>query len=110
MIADTEDLTFGYWVRRRRKALDLTQDQLADRVGCAAVTIRTIESGMRRPSPPMAERLANCLLVEPGERAAFLRASRAVLAEDDLPNPATAPIMQGGPSHMRAEPPAPVTA
>ena len=27
--------SFGYWLRRRRKALDLTQDDLARQVGCA---------------------------------------------------------------------------
>ena len=32
--------SFGYWVRRRRKALDLTQAELARWVGCAAVTKR----------------------------------------------------------------------
>jgi isochorismatase family protein len=26
--------SFGYWLRRRRKALDLTQDELARQVGC----------------------------------------------------------------------------
>jgi len=27
-------VSFGHWVKRRRKALDLTQDALAQRVGC----------------------------------------------------------------------------
>ena len=31
--------SFGYWVRRRRKALDLTQVALARSVSCATVTI-----------------------------------------------------------------------
>ena len=30
-----EPASFGYWVRRRRKALDLTQADLARKVGCA---------------------------------------------------------------------------
>jgi hypothetical protein len=34
------DASFGYWVRRRHKALDLTQDALARQVGCAETTIR----------------------------------------------------------------------
>ena len=40
--------SFGYWVRRRRKALDLTQAALAQRVGCAKVTIQKIEAEERR--------------------------------------------------------------
>ncbi len=41
--------SFGYWVRRRRKALDLTQEELAERVGCAVITLRKIEADERRP-------------------------------------------------------------
>ncbi len=39
-----EQFSFGAWVRRRRKALDLTQAALAQRVGCAEVTIRKLEA------------------------------------------------------------------
>ena len=35
-----EMASFGYWLRRRRKALDLTQATLAERVGCALITIQ----------------------------------------------------------------------
>ena len=35
---------FGYWGRRQRKALDLTQAALAQKVGCAPITIRKIEA------------------------------------------------------------------
>jgi transcriptional regulator with XRE-family HTH domain len=45
-----EDIPFGHWIRRRRKALDLTQEALAQRVGCSVATIRKIETGSRRPS------------------------------------------------------------
>ncbi|HET9221265.1 MAG TPA: tetratricopeptide repeat protein, partial [Roseiflexaceae bacterium] len=76
--------SFGYWVRRRRKALDLTQAELAQRVGCADVTIRRIEADERRPSRQIAERLADCLTIPELERAAFLRAARAELAADQL--------------------------
>jgi transcriptional regulator with XRE-family HTH domain len=34
-----DQASFGYWIRRRRKALDLTQSDLAARVGCAVITI-----------------------------------------------------------------------
>ena len=36
--------SFGDWVRRRRKALDLTQEHLAQQVGCALATIKKIEA------------------------------------------------------------------
>jgi predicted ATPase/transcriptional regulator with XRE-family HTH domain len=79
--------SFGYWVRRRRKALDLTQDALARQVGCALSTIRKIEADERRPSRQIAERLADLLEIGPHDRAAFLKAARAEQAVDQLAEP-----------------------
>src|SRR5262245_54674557 len=81
--------SFGEWVRRRRKALDLTQEQLARQVGCAEVTIKKIEADERRPSRQIAERLAESLQITPAQRAAFVQAARGELATDrlDLPLP-----------------------
>lgn len=64
--------SFGYWVRRRRKALDLTQGDLAQRVGCAVVTLRKIEADERRPSLAMAQRLAKCLMLPAAESSRFI--------------------------------------
>jgi predicted ATPase/class 3 adenylate cyclase len=82
-----ENSSFGYWVRRRRKALDLTQTELAQRVGCAMVTIKKIEADERRPSRQIAERLADLLAVPPAERESFLRAARAQKAAHSLTDP-----------------------
>lgn len=68
--------SFGYWVRRRRKALDLTQAELAQQVGCALVTLKKIEWDERRPSPQMAERLADYLVIPAAERDHFLGMAR----------------------------------
>ena len=75
-----ERISLGYWIRRRRKALDLTQAKLAQQVGCAVATIKKIEADERRPSPLMAERLAECLGIPAAERAAFLQVARAEVA------------------------------
>ena len=77
MSPSDDNPSFGYWLRRRRKALDLTQAGLAQLVGCAVATIKKLEADERRPSLPMAERLADCLAVPTAERTAFLRAARA---------------------------------
>jgi class 3 adenylate cyclase/transcriptional regulator with XRE-family HTH domain/tetratricopeptide (TPR) repeat protein len=79
--------SFGYWLRRRRKALDLTQEALAQQVGCSEVTIRKIEADERRPSRQIAERLAVVLAIAVDERAAFLQAARAELGADRLATP-----------------------
>ena len=54
-----EEHSFGYWLRRKRKALDLTRAGLAEQVGCSAGTIQKLEEEERRPSAQMAERLAD---------------------------------------------------
>src|SRR5262245_17346324 len=76
--------SFGYWLRRRRKALDLTQEELARQAGCAIGTLKKIETDERRPSKQLAERLADCLAIPTAERAAFLKVARATLAIDQL--------------------------
>lgn len=76
--------SFGYWLRRRRKALDLTQESLAKSVACSCFAIRKIEADKRRPSLRLAERLADKLAIEPQERQAFLEAARALRATDRL--------------------------
>jgi predicted ATPase/class 3 adenylate cyclase/Tfp pilus assembly protein PilF len=89
--------SFGEWLRRRRKALDLTQAELADRAGCASGTIKSIEGDARRPSKQLAERLADVLDLRPDERAAFLKAARAELSPDQLsfPTQAVARVVGG---------------
>ena len=76
--------SFGYWLRRRRKALDLTQEALARRVCCSGFTIRKIEADERRPSRPLAERLTAALAIPEAERRDFLDAARALHATDRL--------------------------
>ncbi|HEY0733322.1 MAG TPA: helix-turn-helix domain-containing protein [Herpetosiphonaceae bacterium] len=70
------DISFGRWLKQRRKALDLTQDDLARQVGCSVVTIRKIEVDERRPSRQIAELLAHHLAILPHERSAFLQFAR----------------------------------
>lgn len=76
--------SFGAWVRRRRRALDLTQEELAQRVSCSIVTIRRIEADERRPSRQLAARLADYLEIPQEERAAFIKVARAERAVDRI--------------------------
>src|SRR5262245_32878593 len=82
-----EYASFGAWIQQRRKALDLTQAELAERVGCALGTIRKIETDERRPSKQFAARLAEQLQLAPDEQALFLKAARAELGVDRLAPP-----------------------
>jgi predicted ATPase/transcriptional regulator with XRE-family HTH domain/Tfp pilus assembly protein PilF len=86
--------SFGYWVMRRRKALDLTQKALAGLVGCSLSTIRKIETDERRPSDQIAALLARHLAIPPEEQAAFLASSRGEHASDRLPEPQQGAVLQ----------------
>jgi predicted ATPase/DNA-binding XRE family transcriptional regulator len=68
--------SFGYWLRLKRKALDLTREGLADRVGCSAATIQKLEEEERRPSSQIAERLAEIFNIPLNEQTDFLRFAR----------------------------------
>lgn len=81
----TEAPTFGQWLRRRRKSLDLTQDELAARVPCAKGTVRRLESDDLRPSKQLAERLADVLGVPPQAQA---RAKFIAFARNGVAQPA----------------------
>ena len=63
----------GSRCRGRRKALDLTQAELAQRVSCSPDLIQKIESDVRRPSRRVAKQLADCLGLDAVERVALSR-------------------------------------
>jgi predicted ATPase/transcriptional regulator with XRE-family HTH domain len=71
-----EQHSFGYWLRLKRKALDLTREALADRVGCSVSMIRKLEDEERHPSAQIAELLAEIFKIPPTERPDFLRFAR----------------------------------
>ena len=71
-----EQHSFGYWLRLKRKALDLTREALADRVGCSVSMIRKLEDEERHPSAQIAELLAEIFNIPPTERPAFLQFAR----------------------------------
>ncbi len=88
------DLSFGNLIKKHRHVRDLTQAELARRVGCATITIRKIEAVTLRPSVQIAERLATVLDIPLDERAAFVRLARTALLADRSPPPVpTPPVM-----------------
>ena len=100
-------VTFGEWLSRRRRVLDLTKKELAQRAGCGVTTIRKIEAGERRPSKELASQLAACLDVAPEEYAAFITFARAEPYPDRPPPPAPAARSPGAVSAPVAAAPLP---
>jgi len=82
---------FGEWVKRRRKALDLTQEQLAQSAGCSIFALRKIESGERRPSRQLAELLADPLEISSEEKETFVKVARGTLNLERLQPPLLGP-------------------
>ena len=80
----TMEYSFGTWIKRRRKALDLTQQELARRVGCSVSAIVKIESDERRPSHQIAELLARQLDIPEDQHDQFLKVARQEKAVDSL--------------------------
>ncbi len=76
-------LLFGTWLKECRKALDITQEELARRVGCAPVSIRKFEAGTLRPSRQMAETLAARLTDDAEKQAAIVRMARTVASGEE---------------------------
>jgi len=109
---DERSNSFGYWLRRRRKALDLTQGALAQRVSCSQAAIKKIEAEERRPSRALAQRLAQQLAIPVQEQAAFLEAARKQgaadrLQLDELPIEAASASAAGGTLVQAVEPKSP---
>lgn len=104
-----ENLSFGYWVRRRRKALDMTQAELGRRAGASEAMIRKIEADERRPSRELAELLADHLALPANEREAFLLAARDITAVAVLPLPAEPPAVSPPSLPPPSNLPAPMT-
>ncbi|MFN8479952.1 MAG: FHA domain-containing protein [Kouleothrix sp.] len=73
---------FGSLLKKYRKKLDFTQEQLAEKVGCSVETLRKIEAG-NRPSVQLASRLAQALKVPEEEQAAFIRIARNLPPEHE---------------------------
>jgi predicted ATPase/DNA-binding XRE family transcriptional regulator len=106
------DHSFGTWIKRRRKALDLTQQELAERVGCSVSLIFKIESDARRPSRQVAELLAKHLEIPPEQRGLFLKVAREEKSVDALDSsalPSTPPLSSLTPQLLKPGLPVPLT-
>ena len=85
------DVSFGLWLQRRRKALDLTREELAGKIGISVSALRKIESDERRPSKQLAELLAKALEIPAEEYSSFIRIARGELSTERLKSPPPLP-------------------
>src|SRR5262245_28645166 len=102
-----EGTTFGQWVKQRRKDLDLSRADLAQRANCSVWTLAKIEADTYRPSRAAAQDLLVALALAPAECGSILRWARATpgtpwqaLASEAAPSAAgmSPPEMPGAPA------------
>src|SRR5436853_2622960 len=73
-----EESLLGEFIRARRQALALTQEELAEYVECSPETVRSIEAGRRKPSPRLAKKFAEQLKIPDDEHEDFICWSRGI--------------------------------
>jgi predicted ATPase/transcriptional regulator with XRE-family HTH domain len=76
--AATYAISFGSWLKSRRKESGLSAEDLAEQIGCSSIALRKIESGERRPSRQIALLLADYFDIRSDEREAFTTFARQV--------------------------------
>src|SRR5215208_2684690 len=73
-----EEISFGIWLRKQRRALDLSRQAFADQVGCAEVTLRRIETGTLKPSNELASILLGKLGIPETEQPHWISFARGL--------------------------------
>src|SRR5215212_397124 len=73
-----EEISFGIWLRKQRRALDLSRQAFANQVGCAEVTLRRIETGTLKPSKELANILLEKLDIPQTERPQWVSFARGL--------------------------------
>ena len=84
-----ERITFGGWLKQRRTDLGMTQEELAERIGCSPIMLRKLEAGMRRPSVQIALLLGDFFSIPTDERTAFVTFARTGGATPGAPGTGT---------------------
>ncbi len=97
--------TFGAWLKRQRRLLDLTQEQLGQLAGCSGAAVRKFEAEERRPSHQLAGLIAAALQISPDEREHFIQLARGIYTAETRAEPALAvsasfPNQTGPPDHL----------
>src|SRR5512132_3155975 len=73
-----ETVSFGTWLRQKRRELDLSQKAFANEVGCAEITVRRMEAGEYKPSKELALTLFDKLGIRESERPQWVHFARGL--------------------------------
>ena len=84
-----EEISFGVWLRKQRRALDLSRQAFANQVGCAEVTLRRIEAGTLKPSRELANILLEKLGISEIELPQWISFARGLSGLPNQSNPSS---------------------
>lgn len=73
-----DETSFGVWLRRQRRSLDLTRQVFANQIGCAEVTLRRIEAGTLKPSKELAKTILERLDIPKTEQLQWIAFARGL--------------------------------
>ena len=102
------NVSFGVWLEKRRKALDLTREELARKIGTSTSALRKLESDERRPSKQLAELLANALDIPVQDQPLFIRIARGQFSPERLKDSTPLPALSLLQAHQTFSNPIPV--
>jgi predicted ATPase/DNA-binding XRE family transcriptional regulator len=85
-----DPISFGTWLRQKRRSLDLTQKVFAEQIGCAEITLRRMEADAYKPSNALALVLFEKLGIPKAERTQWVRFARG-MAEYPKHHPISSP-------------------
>lgn len=110
----SESVSFGAWLKQRRRTLDLTQEELAQRIACSLSTLRKIEADNLAPSKELAQLLAVAVGVAAADQEAFIafaRGAKKSFTVAALPPaaPFSAPVAATPPTVLPYSLPTPLT-
>jgi predicted ATPase/DNA-binding XRE family transcriptional regulator len=89
---------FHVWLKQRRKALDLTRNQLAGRINYSVETLHKVEGGALKPSHALIEQLIAPLEIPADQHHAFMQFAAGALQaahRHNLPAPTDTLIGRG---------------
>jgi non-specific serine/threonine protein kinase len=84
-----EEISFGFWLRKQRRALDLSRQAFAGQVGCAEVTLRRIEAGTLKPSKELANIILERLGIDEIARPGWISFARGISSLPGFSPPST---------------------
>jgi predicted ATPase/DNA-binding XRE family transcriptional regulator len=95
-----DKISFGNWLRKQRRSLDLSRQAFANQVGCAEITLRRIEAGTLKPSKDLAQTILEKLGIPKAERQQWIAFARGLSSFPPISKSSTSQSITNLPSSL----------